>query len=385
VLYKFKPSDLLHNRIKTHPHTEFFIYDRKVYYNKKPELKGQFTSSTYPTIGHVNINEINVDRTQQQLIYPFITKEGSLTSFSTVSTSQFNNDFVYGDVVTGSYPLEATITRTRYAIGQSRPHIQALQNTLNYYAPISRHYEYSGIYGNKSTQELSLIDIPSIFYGTKIKKGTIDCKFYVSGTLVGQLQDINENGELIQTGPPGSNGSGSVAGVALYNEGFLVITGSWSLDDGHTEPYIPGELATTPKWLYFASTGGPGIDENLASSSFDLSFDGTTYVSTITMFAHANQGELNHSNNPSYLKFGQEEKRTPITGSKAYKENTKVEIKNIVQSPYNDPTASFSKQTYISKVGIYDEHKNLIAIAKLAKPLRKRIEDQYTIKLALDI
>ena len=52
---------------------------------------------------------------------------------------------------------------------------------------------------------------------------------------------------------------------------------------------------------------------------------------------------------------------------------------------YNDPTASFQKQTYISRVAIYDEDKNLIAIAKLATPVRKRETDSYTFKLKLDI
>ena len=58
----------------------------------------------------------------------------------------------------------------------------------------------------------------------------MDLKFYITGTLVGQLQDVNRNGELIQVAPSGSTGSGSVAGVVLYTEGFVVLTGSWSLD-----------------------------------------------------------------------------------------------------------------------------------------------------------
>ena len=84
--------------------------------------------------------------------------------------------------------------------------------------------------GNKATQELNLISIPSIFYGSSIKKGSVDLKYYISGSLIGQARDINKNGELIQVGPSGSVGSGSVAGVVLYTEGFLVLTGSWDLD-----------------------------------------------------------------------------------------------------------------------------------------------------------
>ena len=65
--------------------------------------------------------------------------------------------------------------------------------------------------------------------------------------------------------------------------------------------------------------------------------------------------------------------------------NDEIPIKNTVKSPFTNTTASFEKQTFISKVGIYDENRNLIAIAKLAQPVRKREEDSYTFKLKLDL
>ena len=66
------------------------------------------------------------------------------------------------------------------------------------------------------------------------------------------------------------------------------------------------------------------------------------------------------------------------------KENSDLEIANTVQSPYPDPEALFEKQTWISKIGIYDKDKNLIAIAKLASPVRKTEEREFTFKLKLD-
>ena len=61
------------------------------------------------------------------------------------------------------------------------------------------------------------------------------------------------------------------------------------------------------------------------------------------------------------------------------------EPKNIVSSSYHDLSASFEDTVYISKIGVYDDDKNLIAIAKLANPIRKRLNDEYTFKLQLDI
>ena len=62
-----------------------------------------------------------------------------------------------------------------------------------------------------------------------------------------------------------------------------------------------------------------------------------------------------------------------------------MEIKNVVSSSYADPTGSFEKTTYISKVGLYDGNKNLIAIAKVATPVRKTVERDFTFKIKLDL
>ena len=50
-----------------------------------------------------------------------------------------------------------------------------------------------------------------------------------------------------------------------------------------------------------------------------------------------------------------------------------------MSSSYEDPGADFGKQTFISKIGIYDEQQNLIAVASLANPVKKK-EDQKNVK-----
>ena len=100
------------------------------------------------------------------------------------------------------------------------------------------------------------------------------------------------------------------------------------------------------------------------------------------MLAHAPVAELNYSTNPTYIEHGQN--IVPLTSSKNYVENKELNIKNTVSSPYSDPTGSFKKQTFISKIGIYDENKNLVGIAKVAKPVKKTEERNFTFKLKLD-
>ena len=67
------------------------------------------------------------------------------------------------------------------------------------------------------------------------------------------------------------------------------------------------------------------------------------------------------------------------------KSGSQVEVKNIVSSSYPDPTGSFEKTTYISKIGIYDDEKNLIGVAKVANPVKKTEDREFTFKLKLDI
>ena len=59
-------------------------------------------------------------------------------------------------------------------------------------------------------------------------------------------------------------------------------------------------------------------------------------------------------------------------------------IKNIVKSKFKESEENFQNRTFISKIGIYDENKNLIAIASLANPIKKTENSEYTIKMKMD-
>ncbi len=394
LYYTFKQNDTFYNRIETHPYVQFYINDSKIFYNNKQERAGVRASNVKMVpVGSISLYELNIDRPSDSVIYPFITKDGSRTAFRTVSTTAFNQ-FQYGDTITGSYPLSASISRDYLAGGTvdvvgttvNKPNLFALKNTLNYYKYLSRHYEYSSSFysWDKGQQNMSFISIPSIFYGSSIAKGSVNLKFYITGTLAAECADIRKNGELIQTTGDAQNGSGSVAGVVLYNEGFILLTGSWNIS-GHQEDYVLGGGNTTAKWIYFGTTGSYPT-HNVPSSSFDMSFQGTNYVPVLTMLAHAPKGELNYSSNPTYIKYGEtQEIFKPSSGRFKYKESDSIIIKNTVSSSYVDPTGSFEKQTFISRIGIYDKDKNLIGVAKVANPVKKTEDREFTFKLKLDI
>ena len=378
-LKKFGPNDIFYNQLETYPSVQFDVYANIVYYQNVSRISGAFVSSTpnAPT-GFVSLYEMNVDRPASQLIYPFITKNGSLSNFRTISTEAFMGDFLYGATLTGSYPLTSSITREFFPLGSSRPHVDALENTLNYYKPLSPAYAF----GDKATIPINLISIPSIFYGSSIKKGTVDLQFYISGTLIGRLQDLSQNGELLETSGSLVDPSSQVAGVVLYNEGFILLSGSWALDstprDFLGDPTDPQDAS----WLYFGVGANDGVGASLPYVNYRLTFSGSNSIPTVTMLAHADKGEFNYSNNPTFLEAGQ--KSTSITGTYNYFVDPSYKIKNTVRSPYPDPTASFESITYISKIGIYDEDENLIGVASVATPVKKTLDRNLTFKLKLD-
>ena len=56
----------------------------------------------------------------------------------------------------------------------------------------------------------------------------------------------------------------------------------------------------------------------------------------------------------------------------------------MVHSDYAAVTGSFKKTTFISTIEIYDEDMNVIGVAKVAKPVKKTPEREFTFKLKLD-
>tara|TARA_R100000664_G_C2750806_1_gene138130 strand:- start:560 stop:1849 length:1290 start_codon:yes stop_codon:yes gene_type:complete len=426
--YKFDKNDVFVNTLRLYPDVKFVVYHGSSYYNSTPHISGAFTGSVrLTTPGNVSLYELNVDRRQGStgrsigqvsdigIIYPWVVKDGSRMNFRTNTSTAFAAELP-GTVITGAlYPYTSSISKTyysstaeRYAMAQivedssggltisskgNVSHLFALKNTINYYRYLSPHFEYSssaaswqsGIHNRDlNTSAVGLVSIPSIFYGSSIKKGTVNLEFYITGTLVARAEDTLRNGELIQTYGGTTDAaalSGSVVGLVLYNEGFLILTSSGDLSNA-TDKYLnPAGADLKPNWTYFANSISGTV--TAPSSSFVMNMSGTTDTQVMTMFATAPKGELNHSNNPSYLKSGSAGMIS--TGSAGYFESDEMQIKNIVSSSYIDPTGSFEKVTYISKVGIFDENKNLIGVAKTATPIKKTINRDFTFKIKLDI
>jgi len=394
--YKFKRGNILLNTFTARPEYNFFIYDGSRYLNNKHAISGAYANyNTNVPPGYVNLYELNVDRSADNLIFPWVyANQSEYFRLSSVPSGSQKAAASSGSVVeiSGSYPLSSSISYYFFNSSDTstKLKLESLRNTVNYYKRISPHYNFSGdipdynsgIWRTRdlNTENVGLISIPAIIHGGGLKKGSLSLRFYVSGTLQAELTDENQRGELVQAS--GSSNNGQVAGIVLYNEGAIILTGSWSLNDGHQEDYV-GAGNDNPKWSYFGSTILDSETISTVSSSYMLDFKATEKIPNLTMLAHASRGELNYSNNPSFISSSI--LNIPLTGSTGYHENKNRTIKNIVSSSFTQTTGSFEKITYITKVGIYDQYKNLIGIANLANPVRKREQDSYTFKLKLDM
>jgi hypothetical protein len=421
---KFGKNDVLINTLKAEPHSEFYIYSSSVFYNNRTRNQGLYSGEARMVPdGFISLYEYNIDkgavgivgsrngftgRGTNSFIEPYISKDSSRISLSmttaSLTYSEWGAKFDYGDKITGSYPQYTSIRRefittpSASSVDCSEGKIDCAHNysymslrpLLEHYSALSEHYKVTGSYGNKDEQELNLIHVPSIFYGNKIKPGTVCMRWYVTGTLIAEVSDLRQNGELIQTsaGVHAAAQSGSVQGVVLYNEGFMILTGAVPLTTDQSFGLRTGASAKNPRWIYWGAGARDGVtdttvDPSYRYSSFGLSFQGETFTETMTLYARAPRGHANYSNNPTFVKYGQQ--LLEFTSSHIYQENKDRILKNIVTSSFKDHEESFRRQVYISKIGVYDEQKNLIGIATIADPVRKDENEDYVFKLKLDI
>ena len=380
--------------------------------------------------------------------YAYVVKDGSNMSFRSITTGTYSEEeygtkitgafpltssiarqYIYGGrtyfgdaapKVAGN-PVFVAANTTDLYFSQSK-NLLSLRSTIEKYKRYTSLYTFSG---SKTvdptippflTGAINLISIPSIFYGTTIEKGSVDLEFYYTGTLMDRCRDEKQNGELIST-QPGSMVSGSTVGLVLYDEGFILlynevpINGDEDILDSYSATGSDGAgLGLRPNWTYFwsyntGSSGSQGIapadgvdhapggatrtDTNFgyfpSSSHFVMSFRGKNTIPTMTMFAHAPAGKLNNSLNPTWISSSYSNwKELVHFDSSSYVEPKEIAVKNTIESEFCNHKDNFEKQTFISKIAIYDDSKNLLGIAKLATPVLKKETDSYTFKLKLD-
>lgn len=165
-------------------------------------------------------------------------------------------------------------------------------------------------------------------------------------------QIISGSNGTAYSGTGYSPGSGSY-GYLLPDIGVILLNGE-ALD----ETGVNGGIAlATGRGTVVPSPTNPAKLYNaiVAGGSFKLNYKET--ISSQFVFARVRNSEFNYSTNPSY-----------ITGS------GDLRIPNMVSAP----------QTYITTVGMYNDNNELLAVAKLSRPLLKDFTKEALIRIKLD-
>ena len=189
--------------------------------------------------------------------------------------------------------------------------------------------------------------IPSMFYGRQLATGsilvTVNSFAGVSGTYgsTGSLYWVDDGlGRLWSVTTPTSswNTGVQVSATVMYSEGIISFT--------HPDPMWQLRL----------------LDGHTIQPNVTLQFRGVNHIKSMIFTCRLAQGDANGSNNPTYFTLDS-------AGNKwAY-----------------DADVSAEATTYITAIGLYNEYRQLVGVAKLAQPIRKRESDKIDIRLRLDV
>lgn len=189
----------------------------------------------------------------------------------------------------------------------------------------------------------------------ELKKGSVVITTSMSNGYI-DIADTNGATQFQQTigGDYGYLVSGtSKIGQVWYNAGVIVLDAAqvWS----NSVPWS-GSVSLS------SSLSGTTIDQNLDGlrTKIDkVAFHNQTNLYSSIYFCRATNSEFNYSSNPTFV---DDTKRIRVTSGS-----------NILQT-----------RTYITTLGLYDANDNLLAVAKVNKPITKSPDNEATFKVRLD-
>jgi len=266
-----------------------------------------WVSGSYPTGYNFIQDEILVYNSIKELYYSnyLLSPEGS-----PVDTASFNPD---GTITGGSYTPS-------YYDYPSSTFLQTFNFDDGYTYRLSGSYTSTSFryFPTGSSEDIRVISIPSNLFGEYIKPGSFKMGLDLSSTPEKYLYDDGE-GNIFYTEFGGTTNPLGYTGNIIYEHGLIILT----------------------------------IPQNDEDSSFDIPFSpyvSCSFQSTTTIYESQykctiRENEFGFSQNPSL-----------ISGSS----NSGV-LYSFATGSYFNP--------YVTTVGLYNNNKELLAVAKLAQPL----------------
>jgi len=183
--------------------------------------------------------------------------------------------------------------------------------------------------------------------------------FYDAGTAVLDLSKIMWGGQHVSGAISSVVGNPTISGLAT-NE-TIIGSGSVLASSYGSNPYA----RFIPDFLTSGSIDD--IVDHLASCRFSsgsntaTTFQNVTNINSTLLFCRATADEFNYSSNPTFVDA-----------------DGRIVV---IDNGQEDTQRAFS---FITTVGMYDANDNLLAVAKLSRPIEKNDEKDLTVRIRLD-
>ena len=303
------------------------------------------------------------------------TNNPTLSTFFTTSTTSSNDDYyknVYqtGSTISGSAVQFAIAYGSKIGSGSANfndlvPGVTPTRTVYGQYRNLVYGSETAEfIFGTVTASDFWAINVDRARYKEHLLKGTFNLK--LSGSYNLQLTD---NSGMVSTDTYLDCGrvyqiiSGS-NGTAYSGTGYSPSSGSYGLFLPDIATIIINPLALSQSINLEPSRSNDSDGLNIqrlfaavsGAASFQLNSEET--VTSDYVFVRARNSEFNYSENPSFI--------SGSTGD--------VIFSTFINSP----------QTYMTTVGFYNDTNDLLAVAKLSKPLTKDFTKESLVRVKLD-
>ena len=307
------------------------------------------------------------------------TNNPTLTTFFTSSVTSTNDSYyknVYqtGSTVSGSAVQFAIAYGNKLGSGSANfndlvPGVSPTRTVYGQYRNLIYGDENAQfIFGTVTASDFWAISVDRARYKEHLLKGTFNLKLTGSSGTVGALV-LTDNSGMVSTDTYLDCGrvyqiiSGS-NGVAYTGTGYSPSSGSYGLFLPDIATIILNPLALSQSINLSPSRSNDSDGLNIqrlfaavsGAASFQLNSEET--VTSDYVFVRARNSEFNYSENPSFI--------SGSTGD--------VIFSTFINSP----------QTYMTTVGFYNDTSDLLAVAKLSKPLTKDFTKEALLRVKLD-
>jgi hypothetical protein len=281
---------------------------------------------------------------------------------SNLSTAQVQFDIAYGDALgsgsTWYNPIVPSNSYTKTIYGQYRSMILEDENASFVFGTGNNSYTGNNFW---------ILSIERARYKQSLFPGSLNLQISGSGgviSLTDNSQDVQVNTFLGSTRVlqliSGSNGTAG----SLANSGYVPGSGSYGLvfPDLGTILLNPAAISQSIQVAASRSNNSDGLNNqrlfNAISLGASFALNSEETVTSDYVFVRARNSEFNYSENPSFI--------SGSTGEVIYS--------NFINQP----------QVYVTTIGMYNDSNDLLAVAKMSRPLLKDFTKEALVRVKLD-